>query len=130
MPSFSQVNVLGYVGNPVQLMTGKGKNFVQLSVGVTKAYRQGKKWNTKTSWFKVMFFGEYADIVATRVKKGDWLHITGELAVSEWVKDGINRYDLYVAGRHFTPMRNDKGSKDDDNYGVPEDEIADDQMVF
>jgi len=130
MPSFSQVNILGYVGNEVVLKSTGKKNYMQLSIGVTKAYKVNKKWVTRTRWMKVMLFGPYAEYAGDRLKKGDLVYIVGEIDVSEWQKAGVKHYDMYVLGKHIIPMNPDKTVKPDRNYGVPAEEIDAEQIAF
>lgn len=134
MPSFSEVALLGYVGNPVELKRGPKANYLQLSIGVSTSYRvrpNSREWKQKTRWIKVMFFGKYADWTSERVRKSDLVHIKGMLEVNVYTgKDGIKRYEMYVLGRTAILVKPKKARKPDQNYGVPEDEISDDDPGF
>lgn len=132
MASFSQVNILGYIGNDVQLLAGKSRNFVQLSMGVTNSFRPkgAKNWKTKTRWIKVMFYGEYAEHAATRLSRGDHVFITGTLEISEWVKEGVKLYDMHVVGKSFVTVGHSKKSKAGGGKAEPEYETSDDEVIY
>lgn len=129
MPSFSEVRILGYVANDIGLKAGKGKNYLQVMLGVTKAFKPRppeKKWNTRTRYIKVMFFGPYAVYCAERFSRGDLIYVTGEIDVSERIVDGIKRYEMYILGKHAVPITQSKKKHNDPNYGVDPAEINDD----
>lgn len=137
MAGFNHVTLLGYVGNEIALRSSAKTNYLQVSLGVTKSYKpeprdgdSGTKWINKTKYYRVMFFGTYAEFAAERLKKGMLVHISGELDISEWKKDGEKRYDMYVLGKHIVPITNNKRPKADNNYGVPADEINEDLTPF
>jgi single stranded DNA-binding protein len=137
MVAFNHVTLLGYVGNEIALRSSAKSNYLQVSLGVTKSYKlelrdgdSGNKWHTKTKYYRIMFFGAYAEFAAERLKKGMLVHITGELDISEWKKDGDKRYDMYVLGKQIVPIGPRTKKKADDNYGVPENEINEDNTPF
>lgn len=137
MVSFSYVNLMGHVGNDVVIKSG-GKasvNYLQLSIGITKSYKKktdGKNWTTKTHWVKVMVYGPYAMYISSRISKGDLIHITGELHVSERTKPGgFKELEMYVLCNHIVPIKAKKKLQiEDHNYGVSSEEIEEDQGDF
>jgi single-strand DNA-binding protein len=123
MPSFSNVDILGYIGNDVELNRGPKSNYLNLSVAVTRAFQVKEEWKTETSWFKVMFFGKYAEYAVNRVAKGDLIHVFGELATNSFTdKNRIKRSEMYVLGKKLIPINSKKKSNE---YAElePEDEI-------
>ncbi|MGE3479627.1 MAG: single-stranded DNA-binding protein [Dongiaceae bacterium] len=133
MPSFSQVHVLGYIGNEVQIRAGKKANYLHLSIGVTKAFKSDKRqkdWETRTKWVKVMIFGPYSIYVADRVKKGDLIHVIGEIEISKWEKEGKIIHEMYVLGNMVIPIITSKKEKVDVNYGLKAEEVDSTQIPF
>jgi len=134
MPSFTEVSILGYVGNSVELKRGPKTNYLQLSIGISNSYRVrpgSNQWKQKTRWIKVMLFGKYADYTSERIRKSDLIHIKGVLETSSYVgNDGVKRYEMYVAGRAVILVKPKKAIKRDKNYGVPEEEMQDEEAGF
>lgn len=73
------VNVIGRVGNDIDLQkTTNGKSAVRLSLAI----RRNKE---TTDWVKASAYDKNAETIATYVKKGDLVGITGSLYTEEYI---------------------------------------------
>ncbi len=102
MPSFTQVNVMGYLARAPEIKAGEKMNYTMLMIGVTKKFKTNnkvKKWVIKTQWIKVMFFGEMCNLIFNKFAKGDLVYVVGELQANSWDKDGVKQFDMYVLAK-------------------------------
>lgn len=79
---YNEIHLIGRVGSdPEAKQIGENK-----AVTFSLAWNKKKGQEQKTIWFRVTAWRQTADVVEKWVKKGDLLHVVGELDITE--KDG------------------------------------------
>jgi single-strand DNA-binding protein len=79
---YNEIHLIGRVGSdPESKQIGENK-----AATFSLAWNKKKGDQQKTTWFRVTAWRQTADIVEKFVKKGDLLHVVGELDITE--KDG------------------------------------------
>lgn len=114
MASFNQLILLGNVGG-IEIKTfqdgGKVAN-VTLATNKQWSDRNGEK-HTDTQWHRVVIGGNLADVVDKYVKKGDPLHIVGEMTYRKYTgKDGAEHSipEVRVSALQLFPKKDGAGS--------------------
>lgn len=85
--SFSQVFIIGHIGNKPELKYTKNQKAVlNLSVGVSEKIPDHlpKNIKPKTFWHKCRKWGTYAEKLQPSLKKGDKVFIKGTLIYESW----------------------------------------------
>jgi len=97
------VLLAGYLGqDPDFRSTGSGRSLCKFSLGVSRRWRDKASgdWKDETSWIPVTVWGEAADRLRDKLKKGSPVHVEGRLQSRKYEKDGQSRtgYDV-IANR-------------------------------
>lgn len=101
MSSFNKITICGYLAvDPKLSVTPNGTKVCTFSIATDE------KTGTKeiTTWFRVTFWREKADLVATHLVKGSQVLIEGRLGLREYADAaGLPRTSLEVTGSeiHF-----------------------------
>lgn len=120
MASFNKIIVVGYLGRDPELRyTPQGTPVCSFSVATTERRkdRTGEPQDV-TTWFRVTFWRNQAELASQYLTKGKQVYIEGKLSQQEWQdRDGNTRYSLEVAGTdlHFIGSRGDEGG-----MGIPQ----------
>lgn len=79
----------------IELRSAKnGTSFASFSIAIATGKQDDAGKNLLT-WLRVTAFGEAAEILARRAKKGARIYAEGRLELSEWVaRDGVKRSGL------------------------------------
>ena len=107
MSSFNKIIIVGHLGhNPDLHYTAQNVPVCTFNVATT----EGKKGepNEKTTWFRVTFWREKAELANKYLVKGKPVYIEGRLTLREWQdRDGATRTSLEVTGTelHFIDQR-------------------------
>lgn len=101
MQTFSRTTILGYVGSVDVRKTTMGQDVVTVSVATTKRWlpkseqkkpKEEQKWESRSTWHRVVFFGDYWFSRASTLEKGDPVYIEAELDLRQYEdKEGIKR---------------------------------------
>lgn len=84
MVEFARLEVAGYLGRDAQVIRTEAREFVALSVGSSRSWRDDEgRTQERTLWVKVLVFGESANAVRD-LKKGAPLYATGQLSYDRW----------------------------------------------
>jgi single-strand DNA-binding protein len=101
MASFNKIIIVGYLGRDPELRyTPQGTPVCDFSVATTER-RKDKSGEPQdlTTWFRVTFWRNKAEIASQYLKKGSQVYIEGTLTQREWQdRDGHNRTSLDVQG--------------------------------
>ena len=95
----AHITVKGNLGKDPELKFSKaGKAWISFSVGYTPREKKDDQWiDGETMWFRVIQFGEKAEIAADNFAKGDSVIITGTLKQSTFTdKEGNQRTGLEI----------------------------------
>lgn len=83
------MNIITIVGNvgraPDSRTTASGQPVVNISVATSRKY----KGEEQTEWHRVTAFGKTAEIVASYVRKGDRVGVTGRMTYGSYERDGV-----------------------------------------
>jgi len=106
--SFSQIVIIGHIGNEPELKYTKNQTPVlTLSIGVPDKLSPNANSETKpkTHWHKCRRWGKLAEQVKPSLKKGDKLFIKGTLVYDSWQdKKGIYHKDAIIEIEHIEKM--------------------------
>lgn len=106
--SFSQIVIIGHLGNDPELRYTKNQNpVVNFSVGVPERLSMNapKQKQPKTYWHKCRRWGKQAEQNQTMLKKGDKVFIKGTLVYDSW-QDKADRWhkDAVIEIEHLEKM--------------------------
>ncbi|GIJ00331.1 single-strand DNA-binding protein [Sediminihabitans luteus] len=101
------VTLTGFVGTTPRLFTSQnGTSFTSFRIASTRRYldRTRNEWvDGRTVWFTVKSWRSMARNVATSLRKGDAVVVTGRFAVDEWTGEDGARTDLVVEATAVGP---------------------------
>lgn len=87
--SFSKVQLLGFIGNALELRSSNGgKNFVRFQVATTEVWGTGDDRKERTEWSSVVAFGKSAEILCEHTRKGSYILIDGRLRTESYQVQG------------------------------------------
>jgi len=116
MGSFNKIIIVGYLGRDPELRyTPQGVPVCDFSVATTER-RKDKSGEPQdhTTWFKVTFWRNSAEIANQYLRKGSQVYIEGTLSQRDWQdRDGNTRSSLEVQGTNIQFL----GSRGDDMGG-------------
>ncbi len=102
--TYQQITIVGNVGRDPEIKYLKdGVAVADFSVAVSKVTGRGEARKETTTWFKVTFWRERAELVSTLVKKGTKILVVGEVNASAYVdkKTGDARASLEITASEF-----------------------------
>lgn len=93
MSDLNDVTIEGRLGDNPYVKEGANGKWASFSIAVNKSYKdKNDEWVEKTNWISVMCYKKLAEIVESKVGKGDHVTIKGELQV----RDYMNKNDQKV----------------------------------
>lgn len=97
MRSYNQVTLIGNAGRDAEVREIKdGAKVATITVATSQkgfTRKNGSKVEPRTDWHTVTLWRQLAEYAGAYVKKGDLLHITGELRNRTYEdKNGVRRY--------------------------------------
>lgn len=100
MASINSVVVSGRATRDPEIreFDGGGK-VANLGIAVDRSVKQGDEWTTTPNFFDISVFGNYADLIHKKVRKGDLISVEGELRWDQWEKDGEKRTKVYIVAK-------------------------------
>jgi single-strand DNA-binding protein len=146
MASFNKIIIVGYLGRDPELRyTPQGTPVCDFSVATTERRKdKSGESHDHTTWFRVTFWRNKAEVANQYLRKGSQVYIEGILSQREWQdRDGNTRQSLEVQGSDLqfigsrsddaaggraperVPIRDDKFSSDE-----PSPQIGDDDVPF
>ena len=96
--SLNQILLIGNAGRDAELRyTANGRAVTGFSMAVNRSYQVNNEWQEETEWFNVSVWGQQAENVANRVRRGAKVFVDGRLATREWTNQaGVTRTSLEV----------------------------------
>ena len=89
MKTFNKIELLGNVGNEVQIEEKEEVSYVRMNVAENYKPKEGEQI---TQWHNVVAFNGLAKIIGEKVKKGTTILVHGRLDQSTYTdKEGIER---------------------------------------
>lgn len=105
MSGFSQTIIYGRLGkDPEMKYTASGAAIANLSVATSETWndKQTGERQEKTEWHKVVVFGQSAEYVGERFRKGDLILVNGKNQTRKWQDNsGQDRYTTEVVADRF-----------------------------
>lgn len=119
----NRVELIGFMGGPVELRTtGGGKTVGTLSIGTTSYRKIDGKPVEKTTWHRVVIFGANAEFAAKYLDKGAYVRVEGSLETRSYDDDnGVRRYITEIAGR-LESLDRRRSAQDQAEQSAPEPE--------
>lgn len=151
---FDDINEVTLMGNitadPDLRFTPGGTAVMNFGMATNRRYKQGEEWTDEVTYHNVVVWGNMAQSLSTRIKKGTKVHVSGRLQVRTWDgNDGkknyktevvagnvilIDRYNKDVDGSQSEAPAQKRGkSKDSEPEFEPEastDSIDPDELPF
>lgn len=96
--SLNQILLIGNAGRDAELRyTANGRAVANFSIAVNRRWMSNNEWQEETEWFNVSVWGQQAENVANRVRRGAKVFVDGRLATREWTNQaGVTRTSLEV----------------------------------
>ena len=130
----NKVMIIGHLGrDPEMRYTPSGRPVTTFSVAVSRSWNSSDgERRSETEWFKIVAWGNLAEICKKYLTKGQQIYIEGRLQTRRWEdKDGQRRTSVEVVANEMTMLgdRREKGSGDDAFDEIPPD-IDEDEFPF
>lgn len=96
--SLNLILLIGNAGRDAELRyTANGRAVAGFSMAVNRNYQVNNEWREETEWFNVSVWGQQAESVATRVRRGAKVFVEGRLSTREYTNQaGVTRTSLDV----------------------------------
>ena len=122
--TFQQVILIGNACADAEVkFTNSGTAVCALNVATGRSWKDkatGEK-REKTEFHRVQIWGKTAEIAGEYVRKGQKLHIVGELETRKWqAQDGQDRYTTEVVVQGFNGVMQMLGSKQEGGQRAPQ----------
>ncbi len=96
--SLNLILLIGNAGRDAELRyTATGRAVASFSMAVNRSYQVNNEWQEETEWFNVSAWGQQAENVAQRVRRGAKVFVEGRLSTREYTNQaGVTRTSLDV----------------------------------
>ena len=96
--SLNLILLIGNSGRDAELQyTANGRAVESFSMAVNRRYQVNNEWQEETEWFNVSTWGQQAENVANRVRRGARVFVEGRLSTREYTTQaGLSRTSLDV----------------------------------
>jgi single-strand DNA-binding protein len=113
--SLNKCMIIGNLGrDPEMRYTPSGQAVTQFTVATNRRWRdQQDEWQEETEWFRVVVWGQQAERVAERVRKGNKVYVEGRIQTRQWEdQSGQKRYTTELIANQVTSL--ERRERDDD----------------
>lgn len=129
----NKVMIIGHLGkDPEMRYTPSGRAVTTFNVAVSRSWNSSDgQRRSETEWFKVVSWGNLAEICNKYLTKGQQVYIEGRLQTRSWEdKEGNSRKSVEVVANEMTMLgdRRDKNSSDSMDEEPPD--IDEDEFPF
>ena len=131
----NKVMIIGHLGrDPEMRYTPSGRPVATFSVAVSRSWNSSSgERRSETEWFKVVAWGNLAEICNKFLNKGQQVYIEGRLQTRRWEdKEGQQRTTVELVANEMT-MLGDRREKSQSNDSIPEEappDIEEDEFPF
>jgi len=131
----NKVMIIGHLGrDPEMRYTPSGRPVATFSVAVSRSWTSSSGENrSETEWFKIVAWGNLAEICKKYLNKGQQVYIEGRLQTRSWEdKEGQQRTSVEVVANEMTMLGDRRGKSQDDNATPDETppEVDEDEFPF
>ncbi|MGB3545559.1 MAG: single-stranded DNA-binding protein [Saprospiraceae bacterium] len=109
----NSVNLIGFIGRPVELKYSKNNQaYVRISLGTNRVWTDSRgARQERTDWHNCVAFGKRAETLAKYTEKGMELAVMGNISYGEYTDDQqIKRYSTSIQIEEFTFLGSKKKS--------------------
>jgi single-strand DNA-binding protein len=113
--SLNKCMIIGNLGrDPEMRYTPSGQAVTQFTVATNRRWRdQQDEWQEETEWFRVVVWGQQAERVAERVRKGNKVYVEGRIQTRQWEdQSGQKRYTTELIANQVTSL--ERRERDDE----------------
>ena len=112
--SLNEIMLIGNAGQDAELrFTQAGRQVTNFSLAVNHSFQRNGEWEQETEWFRVAVWGDRAEGVAERVRKGSKVFVQGRLRSNEYTsQSGQARFSMEVNAYkvlNLTPRDQEQG---------------------
>lgn len=97
---FDDINEVRLLGNATQepdlRFTPSGSAVLNFGIATNRSYKMGEEWKEETTFHNIVVWGNLAQQLSTRMKKGTRVLISGRIQVRTWESDGRKNYKTEV----------------------------------
>jgi single-strand DNA-binding protein len=131
----NKVMIIGHLGrDPEMRYTPSGRPVTTFSVAVSRSWNSSDgERRSETEWFKVVAWGNLAEICKKYLIKGQQVYIEGRLQTRRWEdKEGQNRTSVEVVANEMTMLgeRRDRSQNNDDSLEEMPPDLDEDEFPF
>lgn len=131
----NKVMIIGHLGrDPEMRYTPSGRPVVTFSVAVSRSWNSSSgERRSETEWFKIVAWGNLAEICKKYLTKGQQVYIEGRLQIRRWEdKENQQRTSVEVVANEMTMLgeRRDKGQNSDNSFEEIPPELDEDEFPF
>jgi single-strand DNA-binding protein len=127
----NKVMIIGHLGkDPEMRYTPSGRAVTTFNVAVSRSWNSSDgERRSETEWFKIVSWGNLAEICNKYLTKGQQVYIEGRLQTRRWEdKEGNQRKSVEVVANEMTMLgdrrdKNSSGSFDEIPPDIDEDEF-------
>jgi single-strand DNA-binding protein len=114
----NKIILVGRAGKePTLHTTQSGKKVVKFTLATWESFKDEKEesgWRQVTEWHNCVVWGESAETLSKKVKKGDMIYMEGKVTTRSYEdKDGVTKYITEVIGfaKAILPKKEGEASK-------------------
>jgi single-strand DNA-binding protein len=111
--SLNKCLIIGNLGrDPEMRYTPSGQAVTQFTVATNRNFRDGQgEWQKETEWFRVVVWGQQAELAAENLRKGHKVYIEGRIQTRQWEdQSGQKRYTTELVANQVTSLeRRERG---------------------
>ncbi len=131
----NKVMIIGHLGrDPEMRYTPSGRPVTTFSVAVSRSWNSSDgERRSETEWFKIVAWGNLAEICKKYLTKGQQVYIEGRLQTRRWEdKEGQNRTSVEVVANEMTMLgeRRDRGPNNDNSFEEMPPDLDEDEFPF
>jgi len=99
----NRAEIIGNITNDISVKyTGNGNAVASFGVATNRRYRVDDDWKEETSFHNVVIWGNQAEQLAQRAKKGTRVYVSGRLQTRSWDdKDGKKNYKTEIVSENL-----------------------------
>ena len=131
----NKVMIIGHLGkDPEMRYTPSGRAVTTFNVAVSRSWNSSSgERRSETEWFKIVAWGNLAEICKKYLNKGQQVYIEGRLQTRSWEdKEGQQRTSVEVVANEMTMLgdRRDKSQDDSAIFDETPPEVDEDEFPF
>ncbi len=103
----NNIQIIGFVGKDAESRnTQSGKKVTKFTVATSESYKdQNNEWQSNTTWHTVIAWGNLSEKIASRIKKGWKVYVSGKISHRTYEKeDGTTVYITEIVARTINQM--------------------------